>query len=109
MGWRKVGGSKSFEHFGDVAGHRNGHALFVEGDVHPEVCVTGGFNSELVIVGLEGGDEVVGVVLCAVFDAEIIHNETKGDVAGEVFEEAGRVGALDVAMRLKMRDETKLA
>ncbi len=72
VGWRKVGGSRSFELFGDVAGHGNGHALFVEGDVHPEVCVTGGFNSELVIVGLEGGDEMIGVVLCAVFDAEVI-------------------------------------
>ena len=109
MGWREVGGSKSFEHFGDVAGHRNGHAVIVEGNVHPEVCFTGGFNGELVIVGLEGGYEMVGVVLCAVFDAKIIDNEAKGDIAGEVFEEAGRVGALDVAVRLKMRDETKLA
>ncbi len=36
-------------------------------------------------------------------------DETKCDVAGEMFEKAGRVGALDVAVRLKMRDETKLA
>jgi hypothetical protein len=36
-GWGKVGESKSFEHFGDVAWHRNGHAVFVERDVHPEV------------------------------------------------------------------------
>ncbi len=109
MGWGKVGGSKSFEHFGYVAWHRNGHAVFVEGDVHPEVCITGGFNGELGIVRLESGDEMVGVILCSVFDAKVVHKETECDVAGEMFEQAGRVRALDVAVRLKMRDKAKLA
>jgi hypothetical protein len=44
-----------------------------------------------------------------VFDTEVIHNETERDVAGEMFEQAGRVRALDVAVRLKMRDKAKLA
>jgi hypothetical protein len=101
--------SESFEHFGDIAWHRNRHAVFVEGDVHPEVCVTGGFNGELVIVGLEGSDKMVGVILCSVFDAEVIHNETERNVAGGMGEQAGRLEALDVAVRLKIRDKTKLA
>ncbi len=56
MGWGQVERSESFEHFGDIAWHRNRHAVFMEGGVHPEVCVTGGFDGELVIVGLEGSD-----------------------------------------------------
>ncbi len=52
---------------------------------------------------------MVGVILCSVFDAEVIHNETERNFAGGVGEQAGRVGALDVAVRLKMRDKTKLA
>ena len=109
MGWGKIGGSESFEHLGDVAWNRDRYAVIVEGDVHPEVGVTGGFNGELVIVGLEGGYEMVGVILCSVFDAEVVHNETERDVEGGMGEQAGRVGALDVAVRLEMRDKTKLA
>ena len=52
---------------------------------------------------------MVGVILCPVFDAEVIHNETERDVAGGMVEQAGRVGALDVAVRLKMRNKTELA
>ena len=84
--------------------------MLVEGDVHAEVGIAGGFNCELVIVRLESLDKVVSVFLCPIiFDAEIINYETEGDVAGEMFEEAWRVGTLKVAVRLKMRDETKLA
>ena len=83
--------------------------MFVEDDLHSELCVAGGFNGELVIVRLEGSDEMVGVILCAVFDAEVIHNETESNVAGGMGEQAGRVGALDVAVRLKMRNKTELA
>ena len=52
---------------------------------------------------------MVGVILCSVFDAEFIHNETESNVAGGMGEQAGHVRALDVAVRLKMRDNTKLA
>jgi hypothetical protein len=48
---------------------------------------------------------MVGAILCSVFDAEVIHNETERNVAGETFKQTGRVRALDVAVRLKMRDK----
>ncbi len=83
--------------------------MFIEGDVHSEVGVAGRFDGELVIVRLESFDEVVRVLLCSVFDAEVVHHETEGDVACELFEQAGRVGTLNIAVRLKVRDETKLA
>ena len=83
--------------------------MLVESDVHAEVGIAGRFNSELIIVRLESLDKVVSVFLCSIFDTEIIHHETEGDIAGEMFKEAWRVGTLKVAVRLKMRDETKLA
>jgi hypothetical protein len=83
--------------------------VFIEGDVRSEVGATGRFNGELVIVRLESFDEVFRVLLCSVLDAEVVHHETEGDAAGEVFEQAWRVGTLNIAVRLKVRDKTKLA
>ncbi len=85
VGWGKVGGTEAFKHLCNVAWHEDRDAVFVEGDVHAEVGIAGGFNCELVIVRLESLDMVVSVFLCSIFDAEIIHYETEGDVAGEMF------------------------
>jgi hypothetical protein len=52
---------------------------------------------------------MVRVLLCSIFDAKVVYHETEGDVAGKVFEEAWHVGTLDITVRLKVRDETKLA
>ncbi len=52
---------------------------------------------------------MIGVILCSVFDAEVVHHETERDIASDMLEEARRVRALNVAVRLKMRDKTKLA
>ncbi len=84
--------------------------MLVESDVHAEVGIAGRFDSELVIVRLESFDKVVCVLLCSIFDAETVHHETEGDIAGEMFKEAWRVETLNIiAVRLKVRDETKLA
>jgi hypothetical protein len=52
---------------------------------------------------------VVRVLLRSIFDAEIVHHETEGDIAGKMFKKAWRVGTLNIAVRLKVRDDTKLA
>jgi hypothetical protein len=52
---------------------------------------------------------MVGVVLGTILDAKVIHHQTESDVASVMLKEAGSVRALGVAMRLKMRAETKLA
>jgi hypothetical protein len=51
---------------------------------------------------------MICVRLRAISHAEIIHDETKGDVASFVLEEAGSIGALVVAVFGEMRDEAKL-
>ncbi len=109
VGWGQVGGTKAFKHFGNVALHGDGDTVLVESDVHAEVGIAGRFDSELVIIRLKSCDKVVRVFLRSIFDAEIVHHETEGDIAGEMFKEAWRVGTLNIAVRLKMRDETKLA
>ena len=68
VGWGKVGGTKAFKHFGNVAWQGDGDAVLVESDVHAEVGIAGGFNCELVIVRLESLDKVVSVFLCSIFD-----------------------------------------
>ena len=83
--------------------------MIVKCYVHSEVCVASRFNCELVIIGLESCDKVVCIFLRSIFYAEVVHHETEGDVAGKVFKEAWRVGTLYVTVRLKVRDEAKLA
>ena len=109
VGCGKVGGTKAFKHFGSIAWHGYRDAVIVKCYVHSEVCVASRFYCELVIIGLKSCDKVVCIFLRSIFDAEVVHHETEGDVAGKVFKEAWRVGTLYVTVRLKVRDEAKLA
>ncbi len=109
VGCGKVGRTKAFKHFGNIAWHGYGDTVIVESYVHAEVGIASRFDSELVIIRLESFDKVVCVFLRSIFDAEVVHHETEGDVAGKVFKKAWYVGTLHVTVRLKVRDETKLA
>ncbi len=62
-------------------------------------------------IGLESGDEVVCVFLCAIFYAEIIDHQAKGNIASMMFEQTESVRALNVnvAVGLKVSNQAKLA
>jgi hypothetical protein len=97
---RTVVGAKSFEHFVDVAGHEDRDRCWCEGDMHAQVGVAFGFDSEFVVVRAKSVYKVVSVVLCAVTDAEIVDHETEHNVARFVFEEARGIGTLIVSVFL---------
>ena len=72
--------------------------MIVESYVHAEVGIASRFDSELVIIRLESFDKVVRVLLRSIFDAEIVHHETEGDIAGRMFKKAWRVGTLNITV-----------
>jgi hypothetical protein len=72
--------------------------------LHSQVSIAGFFDSEFIVGCPESSDEVIGVRLRAVADAEIIDDETKGNVEGVMSEEAGGVRAL-VAVFREVRDQ----
>ncbi len=98
VGWKKVMGSESLQHFFDVAGHGDRDGARREGDVNSKVCITLFLNRQVITVALESLDEVVSIVTGTVLDTEVVHNEAELDVASEVTEETWSVGRLNVTV-----------
>jgi hypothetical protein len=88
--WANGSGAKSFEHFVDVAWHRD----------RDQVGIAFRFDSEFVVVRAKSVYKVVSIVLCAVTDAEIVDHETEHDITRFVFEEARGIGTLMVSVFL---------
>jgi hypothetical protein len=70
----------------------------VECDRHAEVSFTQRPYFELVRVGFQCFDEVIGVGLVGVAHVKIVNHEGEHDVASDVSEKTWSVGTLDVAM-----------
>ncbi len=87
--WNSV---SSFEHFVDVAWHRDRDRCGCEGDMHDQVGIAFRFDSEFIVVRAKSVYKVVSIVLCAVTDAEIVDHETEHDIARFVFEDARGIG-----------------
>ncbi len=98
-------------HFGNVSRHgqRDGFEHAGECDGHAEVSFAQRPYFELVSVGFQSLDEMIGVGLVGVAHAKVVNHEREHDVARDVSEETRTVGALDVAMSAEVPDETGLA
>jgi hypothetical protein len=91
-------GTKTGEHLMNVAWHRdgNGVASGVECNVHPEVLIAVGTDSDFVVVQfecfLQVGDQCRIVI--PITHAEIVDDQVEHDVAGMMPKQAWGVGAL---------------
>ena len=106
----KILRTKAGEHFVNVARHRDGEGgtRGVEGNVHPEVLVTVGADSDLVVVQSKGAFQVINVGLGSVSHAEIVDYQAEHDVAGAMSKQAWGLGALVITVTGKVLNQADL-
>ena len=80
----------------------------IEGYVHSEVLVAFRSHGDFVVIELQSIFKVIDVVLRAIANAKVVNDEGEHDVACMMFEEAGSVSALLVAVVSEVFDESNL-